>query len=180
VRQERGELSRSVDCRQGLQPFPFEPISAIARYKALSARRRRTDAELDDEVASKLADPADDPELALQKKNRAEVLRRSLARLSPEHGEVIDLVYYHGKSVKEVAEKRPADVIGAMNLSVLESKERNRCRADRSGADDCNGHECLLNPPLKFHPAARSQTLVRHAMFPRLNCRLPRSSAVSP
>jgi RNA polymerase sigma-70 factor, ECF subfamily len=79
-------------------------LLAIARYKALSARRRRTDAELDDEVASKLADPADDPELALQKKNRAEVLRRSLARLSPEHGEVIDLVYYHGKSVKEVAE----------------------------------------------------------------------------
>ena len=36
--------------------------------------------------------------------NRAEVLRQSLARLSPEHGEVIDLVYYHGKSVKEVAE----------------------------------------------------------------------------
>jgi RNA polymerase sigma-70 factor, ECF subfamily len=27
-----------------------------------------------------------------------------LARLSPQHGEVIDLVYYHGKSVKEVAE----------------------------------------------------------------------------
>ena len=26
------------------------------------------------------------------------------ARLSPEHGEVIDLVYYHGKSVREVAE----------------------------------------------------------------------------
>jgi DNA-directed RNA polymerase specialized sigma24 family protein len=31
-------------------------------------------------------------------------LRHSLARLSPEHGEVIDLVYFHGKSVKEVAE----------------------------------------------------------------------------
>jgi RNA polymerase sigma-70 factor (ECF subfamily) len=27
-----------------------------------------------------------------------------LERLSPEHGEVIDLVYYHGKSVKDVAE----------------------------------------------------------------------------
>src|SRR6266496_1974470 len=79
-------------------------LLAIARRKALSARRRRTDAELDDEVASKLADPADDPELVLQKKNRAEVLRQSLARLSPEHDEVIDLVYYHGKSVKEVAE----------------------------------------------------------------------------
>jgi RNA polymerase sigma-70 factor (ECF subfamily) len=40
----------------------------------------------------------------LQKKYRADVLHQSLARLSPEHGEVIDLVYYHGKSVKEVAE----------------------------------------------------------------------------
>jgi RNA polymerase sigma-70 factor (ECF subfamily) len=27
-----------------------------------------------------------------------------LGKLSPEHAEVIDLVYYHGKSVKEVAE----------------------------------------------------------------------------
>jgi len=79
-------------------------LLAIARYKALSARRRRTEAELDDELASTLADPADDPELVLQKKYRADVLRQSLARLSPEHGEVIDLVYYHGKSVKEVAE----------------------------------------------------------------------------
>ena len=40
----------------------------------------------------------------MQKKTRAELLRHSLAQLSPEHGEVIDLVYFHGKSVKEVAE----------------------------------------------------------------------------
>jgi len=33
-----------------------------------------------------------------------ELLRHSLARLSPEHGEVIDLTYYHGKSIKEIAE----------------------------------------------------------------------------
>jgi RNA polymerase sigma-70 factor (ECF subfamily) len=78
-------------------------LLAIARYKALSARRRRTDAELDDDIASTLVDPADDPERVLQKKNQAEALRRSLARLSPEHGEIIDLVYYHGKSVEEVA-----------------------------------------------------------------------------
>jgi RNA polymerase sigma-70 factor (ECF subfamily) len=78
-------------------------LLAIARYKALSARRRRTDAELDEKIASSVADPADDPEVVLQKKTRAELLRHSLARLSPEHGEVIDLVYFHGKSVKEVA-----------------------------------------------------------------------------
>jgi RNA polymerase sigma-70 factor (ECF subfamily) len=62
---------------------------AIARYKALSARRRRTDAPLDEETAATIADPADDPETVLLKKNRGELLRRSLASLSPEHGEVI-------------------------------------------------------------------------------------------
>src|ERR1700730_4717233 len=36
-------------------------LLAIARYKALSARRRRIDAELDEEVASRVADPAGDP-----------------------------------------------------------------------------------------------------------------------
>ena len=79
-------------------------LLAIARYKALSARCRRTDAELDDKVAATVADPADNPEIVLQKKNRAVQLRQSLASLSPEHGEVIDLVYYHDKSVREVAE----------------------------------------------------------------------------
>src|SRR5229473_5169660 len=79
-------------------------LLAISRNKALSARRRRTDVGLDEKVAAVIMDPADDPEIALQKKNSGEILRRSLASLSPEHGEVIDLVYYHGKSVKEVAE----------------------------------------------------------------------------
>jgi RNA polymerase sigma-70 factor (ECF subfamily) len=88
-------------------------LLAIARYKALSAHRRRIDAELDARIASTVADPADDPEAALQKKNRSELLRNSLAELSPEHGEVIDLVYYHGKSVKEVA-----DIVGVAEATV--------------------------------------------------------------
>jgi RNA polymerase sigma-70 factor (ECF subfamily) len=88
-------------------------LLAIARYKALSARRRRTDVELDEKVASRMADPADDPEVVLQKKTRAELLHHSLARLSPEHGEVIDLVYFHGKSVKEVA-----DIVGVAEATV--------------------------------------------------------------
>jgi RNA polymerase sigma-70 factor, ECF subfamily len=79
-------------------------LLAIARNKALSARRRRTHAEMDEESASSVPDSADDPEVALQKKNRAELLRQSIDRLSPEHREVIDLVYYHGKAVTEVAE----------------------------------------------------------------------------
>src|SRR2546430_6919458 len=79
-------------------------LLAIARHKALSARRRRTDAELDEATVSTVPDTANDPKVTLQKKNRAEALRQSLPRLSPEHREVIDLAYYHGKSVKEIAE----------------------------------------------------------------------------
>jgi RNA polymerase sigma-70 factor, ECF subfamily len=79
-------------------------LLAIARYKALSARRRRVDVELTETIATTIADPADDPELILQKKTRDELVRRALAMLLSEHSEVIDLVYYHGKSVRDVAE----------------------------------------------------------------------------
>jgi RNA polymerase sigma-70 factor, ECF subfamily len=79
-------------------------LISIARFKALSARRRRIDAELDEKIEATVADPADDPEAALQKKDRGELLRQALARLSPEHREIIELVYYHDQSVDECAE----------------------------------------------------------------------------
>jgi len=72
--------------------------------QALSARRRRSEAELDEKIEATVADPADDPEVALQEKNRDELLARALTRLSREHREVVDLVYYHEKSVDEVAQ----------------------------------------------------------------------------
>ena len=87
----------SFEARSSLSTW----LLAIARHKALSARRRRTDAELDEATVSTVPD---DPEVTLQKKNRAEALRQSLLQLSPDHREVIDLAYYHGKSVKEIAE----------------------------------------------------------------------------
>src|SRR5690349_2162689 len=93
--------ARSFEGRSSVSTW----LLAIARHKALSARRRTQVAvELDDELAWTMADPADNPELLLEKKDREQLLRRSLARLSPEHGEVIDLTYYHGKSIKEIAE----------------------------------------------------------------------------
>jgi RNA polymerase sigma-70 factor (ECF subfamily) len=79
-------------------------LLAIARFKALSALRRRTDEELDEETAAAIEDASDDPEVVVQKKDKGDVLRRCLERLSPEHREIIDLVYYHEKSVEEVAE----------------------------------------------------------------------------
>jgi RNA polymerase sigma-70 factor, ECF subfamily len=79
-------------------------LLAMGRYKALSALRRRRDVELDDKMASALVDSADNPETALQKKNNGEVVRQCVAALSHAHGQIIDLVYYHEKSVSEVAE----------------------------------------------------------------------------
>ena len=40
----------------------------------------------------------------MQEKNRSELLREALTRLSPEHRETIDLVYYHEKSIFECAD----------------------------------------------------------------------------
>jgi RNA polymerase sigma-70 factor, ECF subfamily len=88
------------ECRSSVSTW----LLSIARHKALSARRHRTEAELDEKIEATVADPANDPELALQEKNRDELLRRASTRLSPEHRQVIDLVYYHEKSVDEVAQ----------------------------------------------------------------------------
>ena len=76
---------------------------AIARFKAISALRRRPDEELDEETAGAIEDPSDDPGTALEKKDKSAMLRKCLTGLSAEHREIIDLVYYHEKSVEEVA-----------------------------------------------------------------------------
>jgi RNA polymerase sigma-70 factor, ECF subfamily len=79
-------------------------LLSIARFKALSAWRRRTEAELDEKIEATVADPSNDPEAVLQENERSELLRQALTRLSLEHREVIDLVYYHEKSVEECAQ----------------------------------------------------------------------------
>ena len=79
-------------------------LLAIARFKAMSALRRRRDADLDEEAADAIEDLSDNPATALEKKDKSAMLRKCLAGLSSEHREVIDLVYYHEKSVEEVAE----------------------------------------------------------------------------
>jgi RNA polymerase sigma-70 factor (ECF subfamily) len=77
---------------------------AIARFKALSALRKKPDEELDEKVTESIEDASDNPEVALEKKDTSAVLRQCLEKLSPEHREIIDLVYYHERSVEEVAE----------------------------------------------------------------------------
>jgi RNA polymerase sigma-70 factor (ECF subfamily) len=59
--------------------------------------------KLDDGKAAAIPDHADDPEAAVQKKQQSAILAHCLTKLSAAHREVIDLVYYHGRSIVEVA-----------------------------------------------------------------------------
>jgi len=111
VEVQADELELSIDRAVWRQAGRFEGRSAvatwllsIARFKALSTRRRQTHAELDETIEATVADPTDDPEVMLEKKNRDELVREALTKLSPEHREIIDLVYYHEKSVEECAQ----------------------------------------------------------------------------
>ena len=78
-------------------------LFSIARFKALNVLQRRPMEELDDEKGGAIADQADDPEIALAKKDKAAVLRACLLKLSAEHREIVNLVYYQHKSVEDVA-----------------------------------------------------------------------------
>ncbi|MGH6770709.1 MAG: sigma-70 family RNA polymerase sigma factor [Xanthobacteraceae bacterium] len=77
---------------------------AIARHKAFRALRRRVNDRLDDEMLANIPDDADRADVVIEKQRQSGVLQHGLMQLSPTHREVIDLVYYHGKSIAEVAE----------------------------------------------------------------------------
>jgi RNA polymerase sigma-70 factor, ECF subfamily len=79
-------------------------LLSIARFKALSSLRKKTDAELDEEVAESIEDDGDSPEVTIQKKDKASAIRECLNHLSTEHREIVDLVYYHEKSVEEASQ----------------------------------------------------------------------------
>ena len=64
--------------------------------------RRRRDTAPDPEQVD-ASDPAADPEASWEEKSRGTILRKCLGALSPEHRTIIDLVYYHEKSVQDVA-----------------------------------------------------------------------------
>jgi RNA polymerase sigma-70 factor (ECF subfamily) len=79
-------------------------LLAIARFKAWSANRVRRQVSVDATELERMADISDNPEEALLKLDRRTNLRAMLAQMSPEHREIIDLVYYHEKTISEVAE----------------------------------------------------------------------------
>ena len=82
-------------------------LLAIARNKALSAMRCRRIDQLDDIYAETIEDEADRPDVALERKATSLLVQQCLKYLSPAHREVIDLVYYHEKTMQEIS-----DIVG--------------------------------------------------------------------
>lgn len=79
-------------------------LLSIARFKAISACRRRSESQLDDRTAAVIEDVSDNPSTAMEKRQRSAILQNCLAKLTPIHREVINLIYYQGKKIEEVAQ----------------------------------------------------------------------------
>ena len=78
-------------------------LLSIARFKALTSLRQRRYEDIDQEEVREIADDSDTPETSLERRTTSTILRACVAKLSPAHREIINLVYYHEKSVEEVA-----------------------------------------------------------------------------
>jgi RNA polymerase sigma-70 factor, ECF subfamily len=79
-------------------------LLSIARFKALTSLRQRRFEDIDQDDVREIADEADTPEASLERATASEILRACVAKLSPAHREIINLVYYHEKSVEEVGQ----------------------------------------------------------------------------
>jgi RNA polymerase sigma-70 factor, ECF subfamily len=79
-------------------------LLSIARFKALTSLRQRKFEDIDQEDVREIADDSDTPEASLDRSNTSQILRACVAKLSPAHREIINLVYYHEKSVEEVGQ----------------------------------------------------------------------------
>jgi RNA polymerase sigma-70 factor, ECF subfamily len=85
-------------------------LMAIARFNALSRLRRHSETQLDENAAAVIEDPSDTPATSLDKRERSDILQRCLAKLTPLHRDVINMIYYQGKKVEEVAQFTGAPV----------------------------------------------------------------------
>ena len=79
-------------------------LLSIARFKALTAMRQRRFEDIDQEDVRQIADGCDTPETSLDRSDTSAILRACVQKLSPAHREIINLVYYHEKSVEEAGE----------------------------------------------------------------------------
>jgi len=128
-----------IDVWRGAEGFKVKSrvstwMLAIARHKTLSALRRRSDEQLDEDAAAAIADPADDAETTANNRDRRAIVQQCLSQLSALHREVLDLVYYHEKSVDEVAEIVGAPV-NTVKTRMFYARKRMQTLLEAAGLD---------------------------------------------
>jgi hypothetical protein len=96
-----------------------------------------------------LVDNADTPEQSVLHSDRSMQLRSCITQLSSDHREVIDLVYYHDKSVDEVA------------VAASTATRRTPTRSGRAGAA-CRSGSVLESWTGKTAKTSRAIILARH------------------
>lgn len=82
---------------------PSTWIFTIGRNKAISHLRKRREEGADDDVVEAMEDSADNPEIQSAKRSKADIMRACLEKLSNDHREVVDLVYYQDMSIAAAA-----------------------------------------------------------------------------
>jgi RNA polymerase sigma-70 factor, ECF subfamily len=77
-------------------------VLSIAHHRAVSALRKRREEGWDEDRVLAVADTDDNPEVSAQKHDKSTIMRRCMDKLTSEHREIIDLVYYQELSISEV------------------------------------------------------------------------------
>lgn len=78
-------------------------VLSITRNLVISRLTRRAQEVLDEAGTDWAEDTAENPELLTLKKQQLSIFAQCLTKLTAVHREIIDLVYYHERSVDEVA-----------------------------------------------------------------------------
>ena len=85
-----------LDLTLVLPDIPDERDACVERLISLLKHE-----DIDQDDVMEIADSADTPEASLDRSRTSAILRACVAKLSPAHREIINLVYYHEKSVEE-------------------------------------------------------------------------------
>jgi RNA polymerase sigma-70 factor (ECF subfamily) len=79
-------------------------LLSIARHRAFSEMRRRSEAPISEDEACGVVDVGNDPEAATSRTTRSAIVRKCLSQLPLAQSEIVDLIYYQEKSISEVAQ----------------------------------------------------------------------------
>ncbi|NJM33754.1 MAG: sigma-70 family RNA polymerase sigma factor [Rhodomicrobium sp.] len=113
---------------------PLTWVLSIARKRALNVLRKRFETNWNEDGAIEIADDGDDPEVTAQKADKGEILRRCFEALPPIYREIIDLVYYHELSIKEVCEVLGVPD-GTVKTRLFNARKRLEAMLEQAGVD---------------------------------------------